>query len=573
MEEILGPTSDNCPWGLLRKIALELSLSLNTMRPMRGAISGGSVQGVEAGAEALRAGGNAIDAAVAAAFAASCGEGAITSLAGGGAMIVRHGRTGQIEVCDFFASAPGLGGRRYDSSNLVTEASLPRLDFDVIDVDFGTTRQAFHIGRGAAAVPGAIPGLVAVWKRWGSLPLKTLVGGTIRNLREGVPLSAFQSLCAKLLGEILRRSECGRGFFDKMGAPLAAGSTFRNPALADTLETLIEGDPDDYYRLEIAPKIVEEFGESRGGWLTGEDLRNWEPVFRKPARAVYNGVEISTNPAPSVGGRFILRTLELLEAAEYRDTEAESPERLHRMVAALRVIADARAAESAVLDDPDCATKLEERLRRLLAADATPEPPVTSDGPEENANRLGNTVHISVVDDSGTAAAVTMSHGEGNGSEIGGTGILMNNFLGEADLFPDGFHRFTPGARLATMMAPTIAVSPAGDVSVLGSGGSNRIRSAISQVLSAVLDDGLGLEDAVRLPRVHCEGGVLSMETTKRSRRTLELACRLAERREFFDQQSLFFGGVNAVARYADGRLVAAADPRRDGKVRILDET
>ena len=157
---------------------------------MRGVISGGSIQSVEAGARALRAGGNAVDAVVAAAFATPCGEGAISSFAGGGAMIVRHGQTGQIEIFDFFASAPGLGGRRCASSNTDTE-SLPRLDFDVIDVDFGATRQRFHIGRGAAAVPGAIPGLVAAWKRWGTLPLNTLVDSTIRNLREGVPMRAF----------------------------------------------------------------------------------------------------------------------------------------------------------------------------------------------------------------------------------------------------------------------------------------------------------------------------------------------------------------------------------------------
>ncbi len=528
---------------------------------MHGVVAGSSRESVAAGAELLRAGGTAVDAAIAAAFATSAGDGAITSLAGGGALIVRQADDGAVEVCDFFANAPGLGGRRFADGG-----SLPALDFHAVEVDFGATRQPFHIGRGAAAVPGAIPGLVAAWRRWGTLPLATVLGPAVRCLREGVPLGEFHAHCIGLLTSILGSSPLGRErFLDADGHARPAGSLFVNPSLADTLERLGREEPERFYETELAPRIADDFGEERGGWITAEDLRRWRPEFRAPIEFRHGDSRVFSNPAPSVGGRFIELTLGLFDELGL-PLSTEEPERHLRVTAALRAVSELRDEVPDLLERSDAPRLLRRRAREILEGVAGAPP----GGAGETS--LGNTVHISVVDAVGNAAGVTISHGEGNGHEIDRTGILMNNFLGEADLFPRGFHRFTPGERLHTMMAPGIVVGDDGALFVVGSGGSNRIRTALSQVISALAREGIDPQAAVERPRIHFEGGVLSAETfgLPGGARDLDPARRLASRCDLFDAPSLFFGGVNVACRLADGTVTGAADLRRNGTVSIV---
>jgi gamma-glutamyltranspeptidase / glutathione hydrolase len=188
-------------------------------------------------------------------------------------------------------------------------------------------------------------------------------------------------------------------------------------------------------------------------------------------------------------------------------------------------------------------------------------------------SQLGSTTHVSVVDDQGGAASVTLTSGEGCGHVVTGTGVHVNNFLGEEDLNPAGFHRHAAGAALPTMIAPTIARHRDGRVVVLGSGGSNRIRSAVARVLVEVVR-GASIEDAVRAPRVHAE------VTHNHTEAWLELAglgdpeaTRDALAAEFatihpFDARDFFFGGVHTVQRGPDGRLSGIGDARRFGLAR-----
>ena len=539
---------------------------------MHGVISGGSKQSVEAGATIIRAGGNALDAVLAAAFATTSGEASITSMAGGGALIHCSGKSGKIEVCDFFANAPGLGGRRLNAATGSTPESgkFPDLDFQSMLVNFGTTTQEFYIGRGAAAVPGTIPGLLAAWKKWGSLPLNKILEPAIRILREGFSLGKFQSHCFQLLAKILKNSGLGRKhFFDANGNTLGVGEFFNNSVLADTLEALASEGADDFYETEIIKKMSENFGEGAGGWLTEEDFLEWKPEFRSPLVFGYGGGKIFTNPSPSVGGRYIEKTLDLLQAVDLRACQQGSAERFRKLAAVFRVISELRNEKPDFLEDQHASKLLQNRLHNLLSGCSE------SMNGDEASSPLGNTVHISTVDSEGNAAGVTLSHGEGNGHEIEGTGIFMNNFLGEKDLFPEGFHRFIPGERLKTMMAPTIVKGPEGDLYVLGSGGSNRIRTAMAQVISGILDDQLDIEAAVNRGRVHFEGGIFSAELTSLSGdgpEALNSARELARKSIYFREESLFFGGVNIACRHADGRLSGFADPRREGTVQIVDE-
>ncbi len=248
-------------------------------------------------------------------------------------------------------------------------------------------------------------------------------------------------------------------------------------------------------------------------------------------RAAYRGREVLSNPPPSAGGTLIAYALALLEAG---GAGAPTPAQL---VAAMGAAQAERTPQ--FLDG----LAQEGFLDQFLAA------------------RLGSTTHVSVIDGDGGACSVTCSNGEGAGIVVPGTGIHLNNMLGEQDLNPLGFHRFPPGRRLPSMMAPTVVLRDGRPELVLGSAGSNRIRSAVLQTIVAVVDHGLSAGEAVRAPRLHFEDGIVYAEPGAETAALEADGVALAP----FRALNLFFGGVQAVERAADGTLSGGGDPRRGG--------
>ena len=300
---------------------------------------------------------------------------------------------------------------------------------------------------------------------------------------------------------------------------LGVGDPVRQPELATTLERLGAEGPRPFYRGDIARAIADWLSE-RGGLLTPEDLEAYRVVNRRPIVLPYRGRDVLLNPPPSAGGTLIAFALEQLE----RDGHfAPTTERL------VEVMEAAQAHRT-----PAFLASLGER------------------------GSLGSTTHISVLDADGRACAVTTSNGEGAGIIVPGTGIHLNNMLGEQDLNPLGFHKHPPGRRLPSMMSPTVVLRDGRPELVLGSGGSNRIRSAILQTVINVVDRGMDVADAVRSPRAHFEDGIVYVEPGLDAH-TLEAAGRTLAR---FRELNLFFGGVNAVT--ADP-LAGVGDPRRGG--------
>ena len=515
---------------------------------MHGIVAAGSGPTAEAGARVLGAGGNAVDAAVAACFATASGEPTLTSLAGGGALTYRSGETGEVSVCDFFTNAPGLG-----------EPDSERdLDFTAVDLDFGPTTQRFHIGAGSAAVPGAIPGLCTALERWGQLPLSEVVRPAVDFLRDGVRMGPFQQAAAELLGPILVHTESARRVFAPQGELFRDGDIFAVPALADTLEALGAEPWRRYYDGVIAPAILAGYGPTAGGRITPRDLEAFQVEIRRPLRKRYRGHELLTNPPPALGGRMVAFMLRLLQGVVVSALKQGSREHWHLLCRAMRLADEARSQGSGQLE-PDATPRWAGRLEELAGAPIG-EGPRAPGGP-------GSTTHISAVDARGNAAAVTLTYGEGCGSAIGDTGIIMNNMMGEEDLFPDGFHRWPAGQRLATMVTPSVLVSDDGDVTVMGSGGANRIRSALTQVISNLVDFGHDAGQATAAPRVHFEEGVLNAEVfgSEDPDADLELG---AEQVVQFHSPNIFFGGVHLVKRGSDGALSGSGDPRRDGTCR-----
>jgi gamma-glutamyltranspeptidase/glutathione hydrolase len=487
-------------------------------RPSRGVVAAGHPLTARAGAQVLREGGNAVDAAIAAMLTSFVTEALLTGLGAGGYMLVAG--AGQDPVLlDFFVQAPT---RRGDGS----EAELL-----AVDVSFGDAAQVFHIGPASCGVYGNPAGICAAASRWGTVPLSRLAEPAARLAREGVALNAAQAYVAEILADLLVSTPECAALWAPDGTVLREGETMSNPELADTLERFGREGAEPFYRGEIAATVCDWLAE-RGGSLSPADLAGYRAVPREPVRIGYRDRQILTNPPPSAGGILLAYALGLLD-------REPSPPSLRGIVAAMAAAQSERGAE--FLDG-----LAEERfLEGFLSS------------------RLGSTTHIAVIDEAGMACSTTATNGEGSGVVVPGTGIHLNNVMGEQDLNPLGFHLHPPGRRMPSMMAPSIAMRDGEVELVLGSAGSNRIRSALLQTLIGVVDGGLGVAEAVRAPRVHFEDGTVYAEPG------IDLAPLGGELPTVsFSTLNLFFGGVQAALR-RDGVLSGAGDPRRGGAAEL----
>jgi gamma-glutamyltranspeptidase/glutathione hydrolase len=527
-----------------------------------GTIAGGSELTVEAGAEVLRAGGNATDAAVAAVLAAFHVEPLLASAAGGGVALVGSVGDG-FDVLNFVPSMPGLSSE-----------TLSQLDFRSVWIDFGVTEQEFHIGRGAAAVPGGIVGLFETHRRGGRLPLQDVVAPAVRFCREGFVANTACESFISMLEPIWRSSPGATGLYVRANGDRAvAGDRLMNPEFADTLMRLAREGVEPFVRGDIAERTVTAFGPKVGGLITAEDLRAFTPIVQRPLEVAAFGGTVLTPPPPSTGGTLI--GLALGVASIHRGERAAPT---FSSLARVKEAVDLQLLSTALRHETVEQEEFDEAQARavidpfFLAEHASR---LGSIGPGGNALRSGpgNTTHVSVIDGEGGAASITVSNGEGCGYLIPGTGMHMNNFLGEDDINPSGFHQLPAGSRMATMMSPTIFVRDGHPVLALGSGGSNRLRTAILQVAMNVLDQDMALGEAVDASRIHAEPDRFFAEVVESE--ALADAFRVIsepfEERELFPGRSLYFGGVHAVGWRADGRLVGYGDPRRGGASRTVE--
>jgi gamma-glutamyltranspeptidase/glutathione hydrolase len=500
----------------------------------QGVVAAGHPLTAEAGVAVLRDGGNAVDAAVCAVLASFAVESPLTGFGAGGFMLV-HADGADPVLIDFFVAAPGRDGIER------------RAELVPVPVHFDAeTIQTFYVGPASCGVPGTAAGLEQALQRHGSAPLADLVGPGVRLAREGAPVNAEQAYILDILAPIHERRDGARELYAPGGRPLREGDEFRFPELAEALERFGAEGAEPFYRGEVAAAIG-EFVVEQGGTLGPGDLAAYEAIARAPIRVPFRGTEVLTNPPPSSGGILIAYCLGLLE----RMGESSGTEQL---VAAMGAANDARGEDfaEALHGEGLDASLLDPAGLDLAAADL-----------------LGSTTHISVLDADGMCASVTCSNGSGSGVLVPGTGVILNNMLGEEDLNPLGFHRIPPGRRVSSMMAPTVVLRD-GEIEVgLGSAGSNRIRSAILQTIVRVVEQEMSAGEAVRAPRLHFEQGVVQAEPGIDEAALARIEARgipVARR----PQINLFFGGVQAVARDPEtGALTGGGDPRRGGAVAI----
>ncbi|HWB21769.1 MAG TPA: gamma-glutamyltransferase, partial [Gaiellaceae bacterium] len=519
------------------------------------AVAAGHPLTAQAGARALAEGGNAVDACVAAAFAAAVTESPFTGPGSGGFMLIHRASDGSTSLADFFVAGPGLGG-----------GAVPAGGMQEVGVSFGagTTTQMFLIGPASAAVPGTVAGLEATHMLYGRLPWSELLTPGIELARNGVALTESQAHIHALLDPILRfESEGRRVYSNEDGSLPGVGDRLRFPDLAATLEAIASDGAAALYEGERAQAILATV-QGGGGALTAEDLAAYRVEWRRPVEAGFGDYRVLSNPPPSSGGVLIAYGLAILQRLGV--SAAGSADALGRLIEVMRE--QTRARDDAFARDLHDGG-LSERLLGEAAQDAALERILASE-PGTADPAASGTTHISVLDGDGNAAALSTSTGSGSGVIVPGTGIYLNNMLGEADLVSGA--PVPPGRRLTSMMAPTIALDPDGAARlVVGSAGSARLRGAIMQVVVNVLEHGMSVSDAIDSPRVHvdepeihCEGGHLAASLDELEELGYEL--------NRWPSRNLFFGGVAAVEVAADGTLAAAGDPRRGGAGVVVSE-
>jgi len=527
---------------------------------MKGIVAAGDQRSAQAGAAALALGGNAVDAAVAAAFASFVVETCVVNIAGGGYALVAHGAGGdepRVDAYDFFCAMPS---GRPDPKNM---------DFREIWVDFGGHRQPFNIGRASTGAPGVVAGLCRMAADHGALPLAETLAPAIELAGGGFEITPIAAYVFRLLGPIYRDTAETRRLFAPGGDFLQAGDWLRLPDLARTLEALAREGEGLFYRGAIAEALTRDH-RRHGGLILPEDLAGYRAQRVAPLRVRYRDYDAYLPPPSSHGGALVGFALKLLESASIGTMAPNGSEHIRALAHVMRLTQAARRdwdllpehdseTTRRFLSDAHAAPYLS-ALRQSLAGGGAPTPP------PQTKRDLGSTSHISAIDAGGMAVSMTTSTGEAAGYLVGDTGVCPNNVLGEHDLNPRGFHKAAPGQRLNSMMSPLILMRGGRPRLAVGSAGSSRIRSAILQTVSNFVDFDMPLDQAVNQPRVHFEDGVLQLEAGIAPETAERLAREAWTHVNPWRERSLFFGGAQAAGLH-EGQLEGGADNRRGGGV------
>jgi gamma-glutamyltranspeptidase/glutathione hydrolase len=372
-----------------------------------------------------------------------------------------------------------------------------------LGVPFGAELVHYFVGIASCAVPGLPAGLDELWRRHGRLAWPRVVEPALRLAREGVPMPAAHAACLAMLAPVMTMREGGR-IYSPGGRLLASGDRLEQPGLVRALETIAAEGPRTFYAGTLADALI-ALMEERGGLVTTDDLAAYRAEWVEPVEATYAGARLLTRGGLS---------------------------RLVETLAALPPLGGCSPAARALV------------LAEVLAA------------PPYSGRTYDDTTNLCVVDGEGNACVLTSSLGLGSGDFLPGLDVHLNSMLGEADLL---IVPLDPGKRMESMMAPTVALDGEGLVLAAGAAGGTRLRPALAQVLSGILDEGLAPQNAVDRPRMHSTGELVHLEPgfDESAVGALVDAGYVVKR---WDALHHYFGGVSLV-----GRSGAAGDPRRSG--------
>lgn len=487
----------------------------------------------DAAAEIANAGGNAVDCAVAAALLTMNTEPGVCALAGSAFITIWPAESDAVTI-DGNVAIPGFGNPEFDAESGI----------QAIHMEYGGGIETL-VGAASVAVPGSLASLETASRYYGLIPWKKLVEPSIRAAKQGFPLSSACHHYLQYSGEpVFSRSTDGyQALHDDDGNLRPAGSPIVVPHLADSLELIASEGSRAFYEGELAKRITNHVQEN-GGLLTADDMQRYKPIVRQALKIGISGWTIATNPPPAVGGAVLCAMLLGFRESNFREWDGAA------LLHLINVQNAALGFRTDVLDvSDDIVSDIEQLLADAHSGDLKPK------------FESGSTVHTSAVDDQGLACAITASSGYGSGEMPDGTGLWLNNCMGEIELNRDGIDAGPVGKRLPSNMAPSVARS--GDtVLAVGSPGADRITTALHQFLINFIQMDMSLGRSVGQSRMHLE--VRGPEPVLAIEPGLELPDIPMKVRPF-PEKGMYFGGVGVALYDPVHGFDVAADPRREG--------
>ncbi len=516
-----------------------------------GVVATGREDATQIGIDILKAGGNAVDAAVAIGFALGVSEQQSSGIGGGGFMIVRFAETGEIVFIDFRDVSGAAASLDYYE---VLENGLVK-------------DQANKIGALSIAVPGEVKGMLYALDTYGTMDRQTVMQPAIDMAENGFVASHITSRDIKdAYPQISMFDSTAAIYLDPDWVAWEAGSVIKNPDLAHTLRLIAEQGEEVFYKGEIAEKIVKAV-QAEGGYLTMEDFANYEINVTEPVHGTYRGYDIYSSNLPSSGGTIIIEMLNILENTDVASLDPESAAYFHLLSEVMKL---GFADRSAYMGDPKYVdVPMSGLISKEYAAAQAARIDRTKAGEYAAGDPWGfeseSTTSYSIVDKAGNMVTVTKTVDAtfASGFVAEGTGILMNDTLVDFSLDPESPNVLAANKRPLSSMSPTLVLKDGKPVLALGAPGTTRIITGVMQVISKVIDHGMDIQDAINAVRMHDDFGTLILE--KRVPDSVIAELEAMGHKMNVGEEWFTFPCVQACERKADGTLKGAADPRRDG--------
>ncbi len=529
-------------------------------RALNGMVASAHPLASQVGVDILKAGGNAIDAAVAVGFALGAVEPNASGIGGGGFMLIWFAESGTVVFIDSRETAPAAATA--DMFELDENGKVKRdgRGFDPV----------VHGGR-SVAVPGEVAGLLAALGKYGTMSREQVMQPAIDHAEQGIVVSPVLAEIIAENYEALANFPASEKIFLDDGFPKEPGSMLRNPDLANTLRLVAEQGRDAFYQGPVAQSIVDAV-QSDGGLITMEDLASFDVSFRTPVTSTYRDYEIISAPPPSSGGTHVIELLNIMENFDVEEMGLNSARSLHAWAEAMKLMYSDRAefmGDSDYIDVP-----LEGLTSKQYARDQFARIDMNSvmNQPDSGAPltvESGSTTHFSVVDRYGNMVAYTktINHFFASGITTPGTGIVLNDQMDDFDKRPGQANSIAGGKRPLSSMSPTLLLKDGKPFATIGSPGGKRILSTVAMLISDLVDFDMDIQSAINTPRINnYENGPLKIEAripVDVQNELRQMGHQLIIKKDF----DLYFGGAQGVViDQKSGVLHGGADPRRDGK-------
>jgi gamma-glutamyltranspeptidase/glutathione hydrolase len=527
----------------------EMDLSVRDAKGSNGVVAAANPYASKIGLDIMKNGGNAVDAAVAMAFTMGLVEPNASGPAGSGFMMIHDAKTGKQAFLDYLPTAP---------------AALTQEIFESYDKP---TQKKTGV---AAGVPGAVDGWLTALENYGTMSAEQVLEPVIELAEKGYVISPHLVEVVQDSYELILSHEETAKVFLKEDLPYEAGEVFKNPDYAKVLRKIAKEGKDGFYKGEVAEAIVQAV-KADGGLMTLEDLANYKAKFREPVGVDYRGYKVISAPPSSSGGIAVLEGLNIAQKFDVKAMGSNTPETLHLWSEIFKVV---HADRYNYVADPDFShipvdvltseQYAKDRLKAIdmekSAEEQKPGSPLEYESP--------STTHISIMDKEGNMVSMTNSVGLyfGCGVVPKNTGFVLNtyvfNFSKDYEV-----NKAAPGKRARSTMSPTIILKDGKAFATLGTPGGGRIPGTVMQIISNIIDHGMGIQDAINQPRIHqLHKNALYVEGSIPENVRNELA-KKGHEIELKGTNDAYFGGVQGIVRDLEtNEMHGGADSRRDGK-------